>query len=195
MSDEAYYAKEWLSRTNDITEEIEAEKRLLLKIKEKLEGGVRSYDNIGSSHDQDASRKRHEDLLIQYSMQSDRIDQKEKDYLKELSLTRSIIDKLKNPIHRSIAVDRYINGMKWKDILNSYHYEQRQIFKIHEKLLEEVSRIALSDTKGEATMTAPGNEEDNSTKVLREWMQNKLIEEDKERKDLSELLQKISKKC
>lgn len=52
---------------------------------------------------------------------------------------------VKNETHRAVFVDRYINGMKWEDIADKYHYSNSQIFHINKKCCGEIARKTVTD--------------------------------------------------
>ena len=141
MKDECYRAKLWLSRTFDLMSKLEAEKRTLMVLQNKLGSGVRNYDSFGSPHDVETSIRIHESLLIEFSLQNERIEQTQSLIFKELDRTRSVLDKLSKPLYQAIATDRYINNLKWKDIEKNYHYGSSELFRIHDLILLEVYQL------------------------------------------------------
>ena len=145
MTEECYRAKLWLSRTFNIMSKLEAENRTLLVLKSKLGSGVRNYDSIGIKNDVESSIRRREDLLIEFSLQSERIEKTQKLYFKELDKTRSVIEKLSAPILQAIATDRYINNLKWKELEKNYYYGTSELFVFHTQILNEVYEILVSE--------------------------------------------------
>lgn len=152
MREDRYLAKQWLSRTFDLASKVEAEKRTLMVIKSKLGTGVRNYDDYGKFSDFESSVHRHEDLLIEFSLQNERIEKTQRELFFELDRTRRVIDKLSKPIYQAIATDRYINNLKWKDIEKNYHYGCSEIYRIHDRILEEVFQIIAPTIKPEESI-------------------------------------------
>ena len=147
MSDEAFKAKEWLSRTFALYDEIEAEKRTLGIIKLKLNSGVRNYESITRNNDFENSIRWHEDLLLEYTLQNERVEKAKQKLFRELELTRTVIDKVKKPLYRAIATDRYINALNWNEMNKAYDYSSSKMYREHIKTLEAIGRIlTASDT-------------------------------------------------
>lgn len=141
MTDECFRAKIWLSRTFDLMSKVEAEQRTLLVLQNKLGSGVRNYDSLGIARDLDSAVRRHEDLLLEFSLQNERIEKTQLLLFQELGRTRNVIERLSKPIYQAIATDRYINNLKWKEIEKNYSYSSSEIYRFHEYLLAEVFEI------------------------------------------------------
>lgn len=141
MTDACFQAKEWLNRNRDVAMQLAADKRLLEIIENRLSSGVARYDHDGSSGSRDSARASHEDLLADYSELRRKIEREETQYLREVIKTRRVIDHLSKPILIAIAVDRYINGLRWTDIADLEHLSQAQVYRYHGDLLIEISSI------------------------------------------------------
>ena len=88
MRDDCYQAKLWLNRNYYSSRQLEADKRMLSIIENKLGSGVAKYENDGTGGDSDAARTRHEDKLLEYSMQRERVERETRQLLAENEKTR-----------------------------------------------------------------------------------------------------------
>ena len=51
------------------------------------------------------------------------------------------IDNMPSNIYSALLSSRYLEGKTWEDIAEMLHYDERQIFRIHENALKEFRRI------------------------------------------------------
>lgn len=142
MTDRAYQAKNWLNRNYHLSRQVEADQRMLELLNNRLGSGVAKYESDGSeSHDSDAARARHEDTLLEYSQLKEKLEKESIILVQETAKTRKAIDELGDPALKALAVDRYINRLRWEDISKLEHISIAQVFRINEKMLEEMSHI------------------------------------------------------
>ena len=142
MRDECYQAKLWLNRNYYSSRQLDADRRRLSIIENKLDSGVAKYENDGTGFgDGDAARARHEDTLLDYSEQKARVEREERELKEETAKTRSAIDKLDDDDCKAVAIDRYINCLKWNDIATAEHISRAQVFRVHDKMLEQMAKI------------------------------------------------------
>ena len=108
-------AEDWLNRNYNFICQVEADKRMLIILTNRLESSVSKYETDGTDvHDVDKSKQRREDLLLDYSSLKAIVEKNEKKLVEELTLTRKKIDLLSKPEYISLAIDRYINRLKWE---------------------------------------------------------------------------------
>lgn len=150
MTDSAMRAKLWLTRTDGLTEEIEADYQVLEKMKNRVNAAVSKYENDGSNNrDVEAAKARHEDALLDYSSQLAKIKGKELALNQELQKTEEVINMIVyvkggenlGATYRAIAKRRYIVGEKWFLIANKVHRSESQVYKDNLVILEIVSDI------------------------------------------------------
>ena len=79
MRDDCYQAKLWLNRNYYSSRQLDADKRMLSIIENKLGSGVAKYENDGTGGDPDAARARHEDTLLEYSDLRKKIEHEERE--------------------------------------------------------------------------------------------------------------------
>ena len=142
MRDECYQAKLWLNRNYYSSRQLDADRRMLAVIENVVNSAVARYESDGtSSGDSDAARHRHEDKLLEYSEQLERVERESRELAEEMLKTRRAIDKLEDEDHRAVAIERYINRQKWNDIADIIHISRAQLFRVHDKMLEQMAKI------------------------------------------------------
>lgn len=145
MRDECFEAKMWLNRYYYQTKKLDAAKRKLEALENKLGSGVARYENDGTEiKDADAARQRHEDTLLDYSQQKDTVEQLEREHDEIFRTTIKAISELDNSDHQLIALDRYIHRLKWNDIAEVEHLGRATVFRIHGRMLEKMVKILRS---------------------------------------------------
>lgn len=151
MTDAQYTAKVWLSRLNDYADKLKAEKRTLEMLQTRLFRGVSNYDGYTGRADPMTRRAAHEDALIDFSEQTARVEKAQKEYLAEVAITREVIEAI--PIDlQALAIDRYINGYKWEQLEDLYHYGKSMLFRFNADILDNVAEVlAVKKVKLEIT--------------------------------------------
>lgn len=135
-------AEDWLNRNYNFICQVEADKRMLIILTNRLESSVSKYETDGTDvHDVDKSKQRREDLLLDYSSLKAIVEKNEKKLVEELTLTRKKIDLLSKPEYISLAIDRYINRLKWEDISNLEHISKSHLYRLRLEMLEEMTEI------------------------------------------------------
>ena len=140
MTEAQYTAKNWLMLLCDYEQKLKAEKRTLEMLQAKLYKGVSSYEAFNGRKDPETARAAYEDALLSFSEQSARVEKAQKVYLAELELRREIIEAI--PLNlQSIAIDRYINGIKWDNLERLHGYSKSNLFKLNIDILENVAEV------------------------------------------------------
>lgn len=135
-------AEDWLNRNYNFICQVEADKRMLIILTNRLESSISKYETDGTDvHDVDKSKQRREDLLLDYSSLKAIVEKNEKKLVEELTLTRKKIDLLSKPEYISLAIDRYINRLKWEDISNLEHISKSHLYRLRLEMLEEMTVI------------------------------------------------------
>ena len=135
-------AERWLNRNYHFIQQVESEKRMLLILANQLEASVAQYENDGTGvRDVEKSKQRREDLLLDYSELKSEVEKDERKLIEELTLTRKRIGLLSKPEYISLAIDRYINRLKWEDISNLEHISNSHLFRLRLEMLEEMTEI------------------------------------------------------
>lgn len=145
MKNEAYKAKNWLNRNYNLSRQLEADQRMLEIMSNRLQSGVARYESDGSEvHDPDRAKARHDDALLEYSIQKDKVEKEAKKLTEEDLKTRKAISELSDPTLKAIAVDRYINRLKWEAIAALEHRSVAQVYRDHKTMLERMAEILRS---------------------------------------------------
>lgn len=135
-------AKEWLNRNFNEHKQLDADRRMLEIMSNRLQSGVARYESDGSEcHDPDKSRGRHEDALLDFSTQKAKVEKEERRLVSEMAKTRSAISQLDDPELSALATDRYINRLRWEDIAKLEHISPAQVYRNHLKMLEKMADI------------------------------------------------------
>lgn len=142
MTDDMYHAKTWLNRCYNKAKQLEADRRMLEIMQSRLGANVSKYDSDGTeAHDPEAAKARHDDALLDYSLQCNKVEKDAQSLSAEMTKTRRAIDELSDPAHQAVAIDRYINRFKWEDIAKLEHISIAQVFRVHSAMLERIAPI------------------------------------------------------
>lgn len=135
-------AKKWLNRNYHFTRQLEADRRMLAILSNRLSSGVARYESDGTeSHDPDASRKRHEDTLAEFSTMRAKVEKEERKLIEETAKTLKAINELSDPDLHAVATDRYISFLKWADIATLENVSIAQVYRLHGAMLERMAVI------------------------------------------------------
>lgn len=144
MTDAQYRAQNWLYRLQDYEQIYNAEKSTLEVLHEKLYGGVVHYENTGTGRrDPILSQAARNDALLAFSLQTEKMEKAHAEYIKQLQITQSVIEKLP-PEYRALATDKYINRKKQEALEETYHYGRTRINYFCGIILKEVAAILES---------------------------------------------------
>ena len=141
MKKECYDAKQWLKRTHKLALRVEADKRFLEILADRINQAVAKYETDGTATDRDSARKRREDEMLEYTEQRDHVEQEQLELIAEMTKTRNIVKSLNDPTLEAVAVNRYVNRLHWDDIIKLTHYSRSQVFRFHLKMLEELAKV------------------------------------------------------
>lgn len=135
-------AQSWLNRNYNAHKQLDADKRMLEIMENRLQSGVARYESDGTeSRDADAAKARHDDALLEYSMQRQKVEKEERRLIREMVKTRNAIDLLDDPAQKAVAIDRYINRLRWEDIATLEHVSIAQVYRINATMLEKMADI------------------------------------------------------
>lgn len=140
MTDEQYQAKKWLMRLDEYAQKLNAEKRTLEMLQDRLYKGVSNYDGPTGRRDPISARAAHEDALISFSEQAAKVEKAQKEYYAELQLRHEVIDAIPQKL-QGLAIDRYINGIKWEKLADLYNYSRSNVFEINKQILDNVAEV------------------------------------------------------
>lgn len=138
MTDRQNDAKKWLKKLGDYSRRVDVERRTLEMLQHRLYKGVANYENGPGQHDAEIARAAYEDSMIECSVQADRVEGAQLAYTSELENVRRVLECL--PVYLySIAVDRYINGIKWEQIEDIHRYSKSTVARYNLDILDHVA--------------------------------------------------------
>jgi len=141
MTDAQCRAQNWLYRLQDYEQIYNAEKNTLETLHAKLYGGVSKYENTGrGASDPILSQAARNDALIAFSLQAEKMERAHAEYIKQLQITQSVIDKLP-PQYRALATDKYINRKKQEELEEIYHYGHTRLTYFCGVILSHIAEI------------------------------------------------------
>lgn len=125
MTDEQYKAHVWLSRMWDADIEINQLKLRREKVLSSM-SGIGTYDSefIPAKTGENTSESKN----IEFSILSEKIEQKESELSHENVRTMEAISKVENSMLRGMLTARYINRLTWTEVGNLYNYGKSQIY-------------------------------------------------------------------
>lgn len=142
MTDSAYRAKNWLMRADELDSQWRKTRNRVSFIQNKLHGGVSNYYGSGKS-DLITAQASHEDLLLEYSLVQEQFEKELTRCLHEDNITLKVIDRLSDPLHRSILIAKYICRISLNEFSKRSHLELKrsQLYEHHNKAIEELALI------------------------------------------------------
>lgn len=143
MTDKQLYAKRWLNRLNDYELLLQAERRTLEVLETRLYKGVSCYEITGQC-DRITANAKNDNNLYDYSNQVSRVEKAQAYYLSELAKVRGVLEQLPDEL-KPLAIDRYINGLKWEKLAELYKYSDAQIYRKNTAILNRVAQILAPD--------------------------------------------------
>ena len=142
MNKELRRAEEWLNRNYGELKRLDADKRTLEVLSARIGARVGKLDRDGTeSHDAAIAQARHEDSLFDYSMQAEKVEKETRAIAQELEKTRKAIDELGDKDLEAVAIDRYINRFRWKDIAKFQHISEAEAYRRRIRMLEKMALI------------------------------------------------------
>ncbi len=126
--------KEWLERGKELSKrisELEEEKQRLYEIATGTADRT-NVDRVQTGHRNSSERK-----MILYATMSERLDKEREKLLSVLNEIVNLIALVDDITYRRLLSMRYIELMKWEDIAEEMHHNERYIFKLHKKALSE----------------------------------------------------------
>jgi DNA-directed RNA polymerase specialized sigma24 family protein len=62
----------------------------------------------------------------------------------KLAEINDTVDKLEDPVQRTILVKHYFSGKTWRDVASETHYSERTVRNIHAAALAEIDKLIKS---------------------------------------------------
>ena len=126
--------KKWLSRAYGIDEEINLLKAEKSRIYSTAAGGIGFTVRISPKNIDSAGYR-----MKKYAEYTALIDNKIAELMSVKSEIYKVISKVSDNAERKVLFCRYVLFMRWEKIAESLNYEERQIYRIHDKAIKDVS--------------------------------------------------------
>ena len=144
MTDAMYYAKCFFNNLQSYEQKVKAERRTLGKLQARISRTVSSYETGSRRGDAVTAQASHENALLDFSMQCERVEKAQRKYLQAVADTQKVIDAI-SPELQPLAIDRYINGLKWDRLEIIYNYGRSQLFEHNKKILAQAAEIMKAE--------------------------------------------------
>ncbi|WP_337556410.1 DUF1492 domain-containing protein [Acidaminococcus intestini] len=59
---------------------------------------------------------------------------------------QALIARMTKQEHKDLLIERYINCKRWEDVSRAMNYDQRWLFRLHEKAIKEFEKICNENT-------------------------------------------------
>ena len=139
MTDEQFYAKDWLNRMYQTVRYIESLERKREVVLSSL-SGIGRYDaeNIPGGNGENSTETKN----IEYSILSEQIDKERQKLSTEDIRTLNVIGKLENTpegqLMKAILIDRYLTRLPWEKITEKQNYSSSRLFELHAVALSKI---------------------------------------------------------
>lgn len=141
MTDECFEAKQWLRRVYVIAKRVECNERLLEVLKARVNTAVARYENTGEGSDREQAQKRREDALFEYIEQEGKCERSQQLYDREARKVTRIIKRIDDDTVKEIMMLRYVDLLRWADVIKVANYSRAQVFRYHADGLAKVAQI------------------------------------------------------
>lgn len=148
MTDKAYQTKKWLNRLIDLYDRAEKIRNQINVMESYINNAVSNYENSGRGRtDLIVRQQQREDALLTYSMKQAEYDKEYMKFVREELITINVLDRMENRRHAVLLFDRYINRLKWEDIIKSKRYDMKksQLLNHHTQALEELALLLATE--------------------------------------------------
>jgi len=142
MTDRAYFAQNWLMRTNDLEEKRLRQIDKVSLIESKLNNCVSSYE-LTSSRDPISAQAHHEDLLADYATAQEELEKITELVLHEDNITIEVVESLHNYLYEALLLAVHLNRKSIKEIAKSKkcEYKKTQLYCYYKEALEALGKI------------------------------------------------------
>lgn len=142
MNRELREAEKWLNRNYGQLKRLDADKRTLEVLSSRIGARVGKLERDGTeSHDAARAQTQYEDALFDYSSQAEKVEREARAIAADLEKTRRAINELSNDDLKAVAIDRYINRLRWKDISKVEHISEAEAYRRRIRILEGMAVI------------------------------------------------------
>lgn len=141
MTDAAYYAQEWLRRTDKLEQERRRALNKCIEIETQINHCTSTFERSGK--DPYLAMSAHEDRLFDYADACERLRNITERAAAEDLITIDKLELLNNRIYAALIIDRYINRLSWAAIQKAYksELEKSAIYQNHRRALDALGHI------------------------------------------------------
>lgn len=146
MTESEEKAKEWLNRNYVDSLELEALKRRLERMQSDIEKVCKPIklrevqEGLGFGNNQ-------EDKMADYMDMSGDLSNRYLQLLRKDGETLRVINKLDSQIYRTILIERYVNRLKWDQVLKHIHIDRSTLFRYHLQALSAILPFIPEEVK------------------------------------------------
>ena len=151
------YAREWLNRGRSLHNEIKTLKEYRETLTIELGGGVASYKIKEVQTDVVSAQARTDDLRIVYSETCDKIEKRIVELAKINNETLDVINKIDNPIERTILVGRHVSFKPWHKVIKEVNYSRANANRYYSASLDKIFMILYGNNPNFKTYVERGD--------------------------------------
>lgn len=127
-------AKEYLNQAYRLNDKIESNLRQV----EALEAKATSATVNFGEKVQSGERNSTEQILLKIIALKQKINEETDRYIDLLTEIRSTIEKVKDPDENLLLTLRYIEFMKWEEIMEKMNFSETQVHRVHRSALKNI---------------------------------------------------------
>lgn len=145
MTEREEKAKAWLNRNFGKAMEIEALKRSIERMESDLERSVKPL-RLKEVQEKPAGNSQ-EERMAEYLDLSSEVEKKKLMLDRADKETMRVIEQVEGSVLRTILIERYVNRLRWKEMVNRIHFEQSRLFDYHRQALDAVLPFIPEEAK------------------------------------------------
>lgn len=127
-------AKEYLNQAYRLNDKIKSNLRQV----EDLEAKVTSVTVSFGEKVQSGEKNSTEQVILKIIALKQKINEETDRYIDLLTEIRSTIDKVKDPDENLLLTLRYIEFMKWEEIMEKMNFSETQVHRVHRNALKNI---------------------------------------------------------
>jgi hypothetical protein len=139
MTDNQYFAKQWLNQIYVVTrKELAAKEEIQAKLLASITSGAIDYSK---ERIQNSNPRGQEQRVISYSQATDDVEKVRERIAKLIRVRLEVVNMVPDSILRTVLIERYINQKSWGWIEKNFNYSHAWLMKLHLKALDEISQF------------------------------------------------------
>ena len=145
MTEREEKAKAWLNRNYGMSLEIAAFERRLERMASDLEKVCKPL-RLKEVQEEPAGNSQ-EERMAEYLDLSSEVEKKKLMLDRADKETMRVIEQVEGSVLRTILIERYVNRLRWKEMVNRIHFEQSRLFDYHRQALDAVLPFIPEEAK------------------------------------------------